>query len=71
MKNKISHIIQFVRENQSGLFKIAVLLIMIYWTQIFCDIAKHIKNIDLSSVETDLSIISEKLTAIDLTLTHR
>jgi len=71
MKNKISQIIQFVQENQSGLFKIAVLLIMIYWTQIFCDISKHIKNIDLSSVETDLSIISEKLTAIDLTLTHR
>lgn len=70
MKNKILQVIGFVQENQSGIFKIAILLIMLYWTQIFCDISKHLKNIDLSSVETDLNIISEKLTSIDLTLAH-
>lgn len=71
MKNKILDIVRFVQENQSGLFKIAVLLIMLYWTQIFCDIAKYIKYLDLSSIETELSSISEKLADIDLALTNR
>ena len=67
MKNIITKGLNFIQENQNGLFKIAVLLILLYCTHILKDISNI--YIDLSSVETELSDIASKLSGIEMALT--
>jgi hypothetical protein len=69
MKNWIMRVFKFIQENQNGLFKIAVLLILLYWTHLFKFISYN--GVDLSSIESVLNDISSKLADIDTTLTHR
>lgn len=66
MKNKLLKIVQLIQENQNGLFKIAILLILIYWTCIFKNIANN--YVDLSGVQDELSNIASKLDGIESTL---
>lgn len=69
MKIKSIQAIKWAQENQNGLFKIAVLLILVYWTVIFQNIADN--YVDISGVELELSDISRKLGGIDTSLTSR
>ena len=57
MKNNILQAFKFIQENQSGLFKIAILLILLYWTYLF-KIISYVES-DLSSIETELRYISK------------
>lgn len=66
MKNKIIQVAKFIQQNQTGLFRIAVLLIMIYWTSLLYNIADNMP--DLWSIESELGSISSKLDDIDSTL---
>lgn len=69
MKGKIIQTIKWAQENQNGLFKIAVLFILVYWTVIFQNIADN--YVDISGVELELSDISRKLGDIDTSLASR
>lgn len=66
MKDRIIQSIKWAQENQNGLFKIAVLFILIYWTILFQNIADN--YVDVSGVELELSDISRKLVDIDTSL---
>jgi hypothetical protein len=57
MKTKILQACKFIQENQSGLFKIAILLILLYWTHLLKTLS-YIES-DLSSIETELRYISK------------
>lgn len=66
MKNKFLKVINFIQQKQTGLFRVAVLLIMVYWTYLLHDIADNMP--ELWSVESELGSISSKLDDIDSTL---
>ncbi len=62
MKSKIFAIFYYIRDHQQGLFRIAIIVILLYWTMLF----KHI--IDYTP---DTSGIESKLDQIDTTLRDR
>jgi len=69
MKNKIIQAVKWVQENQNGLFKIAVLLILLYWTTIFKNIADN--SYDLTWIQNEISNVSKSLDDINSTLLNR
>lgn len=66
MKTKMLQFIKLIQEHQSGLFRIAVLLVLIYCAHLLQVIAD--KEVDLMGIESELSDISSKLADIDSTL---
>lgn len=71
MKNKILKLLRLIQDNQNGLFKIVVLMILLYWTHIFNDIAFNINWLSTSGIESELNAISDKLDSINMTLINR
>jgi hypothetical protein len=63
--NKISQLLNWIRDNQNGLFKIAIILILLYWTMLFKEVSRAIwvmSEIDshMSSIHTELGNIREE-----------
>lgn len=67
MKNKIIQVVKWIQENQNGLFKIAVLIILVYWSFLLCDIRDNTAA-NLWGIENAINEATSKLIDIDSTL---